>query len=385
MGLKKPQKKDVALLVSSTDCTAAGVFTQNRVQAAPVHICREVLATGSDQVRAVVANSGNANACTGRQGLADGHEMQRTVATHLKCRSDQVLVLSTGVIGELLDMEKINRGIATAAAALRPDGGRDAAQAIMTTDTRPKHVNARWTSHGQTVTIGGMAKGSGMIHPNMATMLAVLTTDVDLSSTTLQTCLRRAVDASFNRISVDGDTSTNDTVLLLANGAAAVCPQADEQLADFQDALNAVCRDLAQKIVRDGEGATKFVEIRVSGALSEQAAHRIAETMATSPLVKTAFTGSDPNWGRLLAAAGRAGVSFDPDTVDLSIGTHSGDELTLLQNGMPTGYAEEQAAAIFAGESFEIHFKLRQGTGETVYWTTDLSHQYVSINADYRT
>ena len=383
-GLKESGNPDLVLLGADRDCTAAGVFTQNQIVAAPVVLSRETLTAGKTRIRGIVANAGNANACTGKPGMAAAQEMQRLAAEALACQPDQVLILSTGVIGVQLDMTKVGMGISAAAPCLSAEGGAAAAEAIMTTDTRPKQLAARLELPGGSVTVGGMAKGSGMIHPDMATMLAVITTDAAVPADELQASLSLAVESSFNRISVDGDTSTNDTVLLLANGASGVAVSDPQSLALFQDVLSTVCRELAQMIVRDGEGATKFVELVVTGAHQESDALAIARTIATSPLVKTALTGGDPNWGRILAAAGRAGVPLDPDKVALSVS--SGPEFVqLVLWGLPCGYQELTAAHILSQPAFQIHLDLGLGDGETTLWTCDLSHDYVSINADYRT
>ena len=399
--IKKPGRPDVALIVGERPCSAAAVFTQNQVVAAPVIVDRETMAGNAYQIRAVVANAGNANACTGEPGLANAREMQRITAVALNCDPAQILVLSTGVIGVQLPMDRLAQGIRQAAQRLDTANGLAAAQAIMTTDTYPKQTAVRIELSGGTVTIGGMAKGSGMIHPNMATMLAVLTTDAQVGPEQLQGMLNTAVETSFNRISVDGDTSTNDTALLLASGASGVTLNSEDDAALFGQALTQLCRHLAHQIVRDGEGATKFVTLHVSGAASDEAAHRVAETIATSPLVKTAFAGSDANWGRILAAAGRAGVSFDQRRVGLWIGRETVDSnrysvpgeqllvdnevVQLVAEGTPTNYAEADAAAIFAGAEFVVWLDLGGGNGRSTLWTTDLSHDYVSINADYRT
>jgi glutamate N-acetyltransferase / amino-acid N-acetyltransferase len=406
--IKKPGRPDVALVVSERPCTAAAVFTQNQVVAAPVIVDRETMAGHAHHIRAVVANAGNANACTGDLGLANAREMQRVTAIALDCQPEQILVLSTGVIGVQLPMERLAQGIGQAAQQLDAAHGSAAARAIMTTDTVAKETAVGVQLSGGTVTIGGMAKGSGMIHPNMATMLAVLTTDALIGAERLQGMLVTAVASSFNRISVDGDTSTNDTVLLLANGASGVAPATKEDAALFSQALAQLCLHLAHQIVRDGEGATKFVTLHVSGATSDEEAHRVAETIVTSPLVKTAFAGSDANWGRILAAAGRAGVKFKQNRVGLWIGRGAVDgnhyslfseqysefgipfsvdseAVQLVAEGTPTAYAEADAAAIFAEAEFVIGLDLGEGSGQATMWTTDLSHDYVSINADYRT
>lgn len=391
-GLKKENRLDLALVYSPHDCTCAALFTTNQVVAAPVVVDRETLQADNIAIRAVVANAKFANAGTGERGLADARETQRLAAAALSTRPDQVLLLSTGVIGAPLPMDKIRAGVETAVAELyaqgstvRERGGIAAANAIMTTDTRPKHLALTVDLPGGPVTIGGMAKGAGMIHPNLATMLAVLTTDAKIAPDVLDELLRPAVNRSFNRISIDGDTSTNDTVLLLANGAAGTAVADDESQVLFESALTLLCIELAQMIVRDGEGATKFVTIQVTGTGTDGEAHALANTIATSPLVKTAFAGSDPNWGRILAAAGRAGVPFAQNQASLWIGTDGQERLQLVAQGTPTDYREEAAAAIFARPEFEVWLAVGDGPGTAVVWTCDLSHAYVTINADYRT
>lgn len=393
-GLKKENQLDLALVYSERDCACAAVFTQNQVVAAPVIVDRETLAMNNTAVRAVVANAKNANACTGEPGLANARETQRLTAVALGIRSEQVLLLSTGVIGVQLPMEKIRAGVETAggifqrkgAKEQREERGREAARAIMTTDTRPKHLAVTVElSGGGSVTIGGMAKGAGMIHPNMATMLAVITTDAQIAPEVLDGLLHTAVNHSFNRISVDGDTSTNDTVLLLANGASGTAVADAQNLSLFSEGLNFVCMELAKMIVKDGEGATKFVEIQVTGTATDADAHAIANTIATSPLVKTAFAGSDPNWGRILAAAGRAGVPFDQNQTSLWVSIPGAERLQLVAQGTLTHYQETDAAHIFARPEFAVELAVGGGVGTAVVWTCDLSHDYVSINADYRT
>ena len=410
-GLKKQKEGrrplDLALVTAGHDCTAAGVFTQNVVAAAPVLLDRETLAANRTAIRAVLANAGNANACTGMAGEAAARGMQQNAALALHLRPEQVLILSTGVIGVPLPMPRVNAAIDAVARRLRPGHGHGdaAARAIMTTDTFPKQLAVQVELPGQgPVTIGGMAKGAGMIHPDMATMLAVLTTDAAVSAPLLQELLQSAVDLSFNRISVDGDTSTNDTVLLLANGSSGATVEAHDAgaLAPFTQALTYLCTRLAQMIVRDGEGATKFVEIRVTGAPTRQGAVRVAQTIATSPLVKTALAGSDANWGRILAAAGRAGVPFAQEHTALWAGPLSPAEATtlpgdretagdmppgflqLVTRGTPTAYREAEAAAIFARDDIVLHLDLGAGSGTATVWTCDLTHGYVTINADYR-
>lgn len=392
-GLKKENQLDLALVVSEHDCACAAVFTTNQVVAAPVIVDRETLAMNNTAIRAVVANAKCANACTGQSGLANARETQQFTAAALGFRPEQVLLLSTGVIGVQLPMDKIRAGVATAVQILQRrgaetqrGGGVAAAKAIMTTDTWPKHLAVTVElPGGGLVTIGGMAKGAGMIHPNMATMLAVLTTDAQVAPDVLQAMLGTAVNQSFNRISIDGDTSTNDTVLLLANGASGTAVADPESHILFTKALAFVCAELAKMIVKDGEGATKFVEIQVTGAPTDASAHTIANTIATSPLVKTAFAGSDPNWGRILAAAGRAGVPFDQNQTNLWVNIPADEQLQLVAQGTPTDYQEADAAYVFAQAEFQVKLQVGMGMGTAVVWTCDLSHDYVSINADYRT
>jgi len=378
--IKYTNRDDLAIVSSERDCSAAAMFTQNQVAAAPVLVDKEVMAT-EPKLRAVVINAGNANACTGQIGMENARQTQVTAATSLDCDPSQIFVMSTGVIGVQLPMDKMGAGIRAAVPHLSPANGNAAARAIMTTDTVPKETAVSIQINNKTVTIGGMAKGVGMIHPDMATMLSLLTTDAAIAPALLDGYLKTAVSHSFNRISIDGDTSTNDTVLLLANGASGVA--IGDGNAAFERALTAVCTTLAHKIVRDGEGATKFVEIAVTGAMDDKAAHTIANTIAISPLVKTAFAGSDANWGRIMMAAGRAGVPFDQHQTELWIGV-DGDGLCLVATGTPTDYAEADAAAIFAQPAFKIHLIIGTGDGVSVVWTSDLTHEYVSINADYR-
>jgi len=384
-GLKQSGALDLAVLYSEADCTAGGVFTRNQVVAAPVTLDRQVLDAGRNQIRGIVANAGNANACTGEAGLVAARQSQREAAGLLGCRAEQLLVLSTGVIGVPLPMKKISAGLKAVAKQLDPSHGILLAKAIMTTDTKPKHLAVKVRLSQGGITIGGVAKGSGMIHPNMATMLGVVTTDAAVPAVLLQELLSASVERTFNRISVDGDTSTNDTVLLLANGASHVSLDDPATIAQFAKALEFVCGELAKMIVRDGEGATKFVEIHVTGATNAQAAHSVAETVATSPLVKTALAGGDPNWGRILAAAGRAGVPLDQARLSLDIASPSHRQLQLVKAGTPTTYSEAEAAAIFAQPEILIHLDLSLGQAEDTMWTTDLTHDYVTINADYRT
>jgi len=378
-GLKKDGKKDIALLVSDRPCWAAGVFTTNRVKAAPVLYDQAILAETDARVRAVIANTGSANACTGDEGLADTCRSAARVAERIGCQPDEVLALSTGVIGLPLPMDAMERGIDALPGLLSPDGWEDAAMAIMTTDTHPKLASVQVPA-GYTIT--GIAKGAGMIAPHMATMLAVIATDADVPRDKLERALGSAVRQSFNCIVVDGDMSTNDTVLLLANGASGV--RVDDEVA-FSAALTDICIRLAQAIVRDGEGATKFVTLTVTGAPDEAAARTVARQIATSPLVKTAFYGGDPNWGRILAAAGYSGVPLDPARLALWLIDERGQAIQLVENGCPTKYDEAAAIALMCTPEWEVRLDLGLGGAAAQVWTCDLSHEYVTINGHYRT
>jgi glutamate N-acetyltransferase/amino-acid N-acetyltransferase len=381
-GYKKEGALDFALIYSETPCAAAGVFTTNRVKAAPVLVDMERLRANSTAIRAVVVNTRCANACTGQQGIDNALTTARWAAERLGVREDQVLVMSTGVIGTQLDMDIIRRGVDLAVDALADDEAAwaSAAAAIMTTDTRPKAAFTK--SDEAAYALGGIAKGAGMIAPNMATMLGVVVTDARIDDPhAAHALLTQAADASFNCISVDGDTSTNDTLLLLANGASGEAPSYEL----FAEMLKDVCLRLAVEIVRDGEGATKFIELVVSGAGGGERA--IANAIATSPLVKTAFYGGDPNWGRIVAAAGRAGVEVDPLRMRLWIAPWDEVEggLLLFENGVPADYDEARAAAIMAGSEIRVRLECGRGTGSATVYTCDLSHEYVSINGHYRT
>ena len=372
-GIRKKDRLDLSLVRSLVPATGAGMFTSNRMLAAPVIVCREHLVLAQPQ--AVVTNSGVANAATGERGLLDARATAAETARVLGLDVEEVLVLSTGVIGSPLPLSNVIDGVREAAQTLRADGGSDSATAIMTTDTHPKEAVA----HGSGFTVGGMAKGSGMIHPQLATMLAVLTTDYPLEPGEAIEFLRPAVDTSFNAISVDGECSTNDTVLLLANGASGVerTPASDEE---FALCLRKVCGELAKLIVVDGEGATVLAEIAVRGAASEAEARAIAERVATSPLVKTALYGHDANWGRIAAAAGSAKFNggfaqLDPDRLSIAI-----DGVPVLVDGRPSG--DEPA---LANGHCAVDIDLALGEGAANYLTTDLSYDYVKINAEYRT
>jgi glutamate N-acetyltransferase/amino-acid N-acetyltransferase len=373
-GIRKTTR-DLALIVSDVPAHGAGVFTTNVYAAPPVQVSKAHLR--SDTVRAILVNSGNANAATGEQGRAAAVRCAEEVAYRLQCAPNEIVVASTGIIGVPLPAEKIVTALDVLVAGLSPAGGTAAAEAILTTDTFVKQRAGDVSLRGGTVRLGGIAKGAGMIMPNMATMLAFLTTDAAIERHTLQRLLRQATARTFNRITVDGDTSTNDMVVVLANGAAGVAVQPEDEEA-FGAALEAVCRELALLIVRDGEGATKFVTVTVAGAPSEEAADTIARTIANSPLVKTALTGCNPNWGRILAAAGRAGVPFDPERVQVYL-----NGVLTVQNGMAAGATKDVLDAVMREKTIEIRVLLSIGAAEATVWTCDLSHHYVDINIAY--
>ncbi len=378
-GIKKPGILDLALLVSTVSGPIAGVFTKNRVIAAPVILDRRHLR--QHHGRAIIVNSGNANACTGAQGLVAAKAMASAVAQGLSIPVHQVFVGSTGVIGRVLPIDRIKAGIPSLISCLSVRGGRRAAQAILTTDLRIKTIAVRTKIGGRVVTIGGMAKGSGMIHPNMATMLAYLTTDAAIAPSALQQALKSTVDQSFNSITVDGDTSTNDTVLCLANGMAQNPPiqQGTRHQRQFEQLLTEASQALALAICRDGEGVTKVVKIMVDGATTTAAAKRVATTIATSNLVKTALFGEDANWGRIMGAIGRSGVPVDPHKLTVRF-----DNVVMVKRGMGVGLvAERKIARVFKQSEFAISVNLGQGRAQAHLWTTDLSYDYVRINASY--
>ncbi len=386
-GIKGNDVPDLALIVSDRDCTAAGVFTRNLVKAAPVLLDQELLRINPGATRAVVVNSGCANACTGQRGLENARATGALVAARLDCDASAVFVMSTGVIGVQLPMERIQEGVTDISPVAGTQGWQTAAQGFMTTDKFPKLASARVRlSGGQEVNIAGISKGAGMIAPDMATMLAVIVTDADLTATQSQTLLEEVNSVSFNCIVVDGDTSTNDTVLLLANGASGAALASEDDVAAFRDALQDLFVYLAQAIVRDGEGATRFVTIDVDGAPDAAAARQIANTIATSALSKTAFYGSDANWGRFAAAAGRAGVDFDPADLELWLGEGERLEspLQLMQAGEPVDYDENEATSIVRQPEFTLRLSIGSGKGRARVWTCDLGHDYVSLNAEYR-
>lgn len=376
----KTEGPDVALVFSEKPATAAGVFTLNLVKAAPVLLSQKHLAGGT--IRAIIANAGNANACTGEKGNLNAEQMCQLAAKELGIDSGMVLVCSTGVIGQALPMDKLERGIPEAVETLSYNGGTDAAHAIMTTDRKVKQIAYEFEINGKPVRIGGIAKGSGMICPNMATMLAFITTDATIDNELLQRALAFSVAKSFNSVTVDGDGSTNDTVLLLANGAseAPAIQSSGKAFAEFCQVLDAVCVHLAREIAGDGEGATKLVTVTVQGARSEHDASIVARTIANSNLVKTAFFGNDPNWGRILAAAGRSGIQFDPKKVTLWLcGTK------LVEAGEPLPFNAAEVSAAMKAPAIETRLSIGDGQGTATMWTCDLSYDYVRINAEYHT
>lgn len=383
-GIKRDSSKlDVSLIVSDRPAAAAGVFTQNRVAAAPVRLCRQRVP--SHGVRAIVVNSGNANACTGEAGFEDAKEMASLAADQIGCAAEAVLVCSTGIIGERLPMQKIRSGIAAAAQRLSADsnGLELAARGIMTTDTRHKIAARSVQLDKDTVRIAGIAKGAAMIGPNMATMLSFVLTDASIASDMLQAMLKGAVDSSFNMISVEGHTSTNDTVLAMANGAAGdrLDSYSDRAFATFSSALGDVCTELAQSIVSDAEGAKHFVTIEVEGLRTAAEARRVAKTVAESPLVKTAIYGADPNWGRIVSAAGYCGVDFTERDLSLWL-----DGRLLYDHGVPVEFDAHAASERLRREpATYVRLKFELGTSGCKFWTSDLTEEYVKLNADYHT
>ena len=380
-GIKKAETKDIALIYTDTPATAAGVFTTNSVTAAPVLVCRNHLSYATAQ--AIIVNSGNANACTGDLGMTNAHRMAAATADQLDIEEEDVLVASTGVIGQQLPMQVIENGIQMAAKTLSSEGGDDAAEAIMTTDTFPKSTAIEIEVGGKTVRIGGIAKGAGMIAPNMATMLSFLTTDVNINSETLHSALTRVVDNTYNLLTVDTDRSTNDTVLILATGNAENTEIANASGRDYEafyDGLMFVCTELVKMLARDGEGATKLVEVVIKQAKNRGDAEKAARAVAESPLVKTAVFANDANWGRIMMAIGKSGAAFDPYQVDVLLGDYP-----LVKNGMDSGYDEEKATQLFDNDPVRITIDLRAGDAEITMWTCDYSYDYIRINADYRT
>jgi glutamate N-acetyltransferase/amino-acid N-acetyltransferase len=369
---------DLGILFSEVPAVAAALFTTNQVKAAPVTLCQQRLQDG--RATAVVVNSGSANACTGEQGLADAAEMTKLVANSLGLASEDVLVASTGVIGEPLPMELIRAGVVKI--VLSCYGGHDLAKAIMTTDTVPKETAVDFRVGELDFIIGGVAKGSGMIHPDMATMLCFLTTDATVELDFLRSALRKAVDISFNMVSIDGDTSTNDMVLIMANGRAGNKPfyQGSKEGSAFQSALDKVCVHLAKSIARDGEGATKLIEVTIDGAMKEDEARLAARTAVSSPLVKAAVHGNDPNWGRFIAAAGRSGAKMVESKIDLYIGN-----IQLVKGGQSLPFSKPSVVQVLKGSEVPIRLSLNMGTAKATAWGCDLSEEYVTINSQYTT
>jgi glutamate N-acetyltransferase / amino-acid N-acetyltransferase len=380
-GIKKNGQADLLMVSMAPNTTVAGLFTQNRVVAAPVTLCKERLANGIAQ--ALIVNSGNANVANGPQGMETAKTITKTVAKALDIPAKTVFTASTGVIGETLPIEKPLTAIPKLTAALTDNGWLDAAKAIMTTDTCPKAATRKIEIDGKTVTITAIAKGAGMIHPNMATMLAFIFTDAAITSPALQTILSESVETSFNSVSVDGDTSTNDTLMAFASGLAKNSIIEDPHstaAAPLLDAINDLCQELAQWLIRDGEGVTKFVTINVAGSRNQTEAKQVGMSVARSPLVKTALAGCDPNWGRILCAIGYAGVEFEVDEIDIFLG-----EVQIVKGGVrDPNYKEEQGQKVMKEEEISITIDLKSGSEKRTVWSCDLTHEYININADYR-
>jgi glutamate N-acetyltransferase / amino-acid N-acetyltransferase len=377
-GIKKV-KKDLALIVSDMPATAAAVFTLNKVQAAPVLVSKEHLHK-SETFRAIIINSGNANACTGDRGYADAVTMAAETAKVLNTKPEEIFVASTGVIGDVLPIEKIVSGINQIVSETNKKEFLSAAEAIMTTDTFVKSISSTFLIDGKEVSIGGIAKGSGMIHPNMATMLAFVTTDATIEKNVFQSLLKNSADKTFNRIVVDGDTSTNDMVVALANGCsgASIIP-GTKAYEIFEEHFTSVLKKLSLDIVIDGEGATKFIEVTVQGALSDEDAVKAARTVALSPLVKTAIHGEDANWGRIIAAVGYAGIEFDPAKFEIAI-----NDVPILKKGYAVTLPAEEANKTLKPKNISLIIKLNAGNGKGTCWTCDFSEEYVKINGSYR-
>ncbi|MDY3874417.1 MAG: bifunctional glutamate N-acetyltransferase/amino-acid acetyltransferase ArgJ [Megamonas funiformis] len=379
-GIKKSGNLDVAVIYTKTQAVVAGTFTQNKVAAAPVYVSKEVVATGT--AHAIVANAGCANACTGQQGLDDAHKMAQIAADELGVNADDVIVGSTGVIGVNLPMDKLEAGIKDAVANLSIDGSDNAGRAIITTDTHSKSVTCEFELSGKTVRMGAIAKGSGMIRPNMATMLCYITTDIAIDQALLQKAVSGCVEKSFNMISVDGDMSTNDMVIVLANGEANNAKITEEN-ADYQiffDKLMMLCTELAKQIAADGEGASKFLTINVKGAKSFADAKTVGMAIANSPLVKTAFFGEDPNWGRVICAVGYSGADMVPEKTVVKFGG-----ITIFANGTGATYDEKALAHVMKEKDIVIDIELNMGQEDATVWSCDLSYEYVKINGEYHT
>ena len=379
-GIKKSGNLDLALIYTEKEAAVAGVFTKNAVAAAPVIVSREVVKGG--KAHAIVANAGCANACTGETGLADARKMAALAAAEVGCASDEVLVGSTGIIGVNLPMDKLEAGIKAAAAELSEDGSKNAGNAIITTDTYSKACSCEVEIGGQAVRFGAIAKGSGMIQPNMATMLCYITTDANISSQLMQKALSEIVEVSFNMISVDGDMSTNDTVLVLANGAsgAAEITDGSPEYEKFYATLKEICQELSKRIAADGEGATKFLTINVSGTKTFEDAKTVAMSIAKSPLVKTAFFGEDPNWGRVICAVGYAGIPMVPEKTVIKFGG-----VPVYANGLGAEFNEDDIHKVMAEHDIVIDVEMGMGDAKATVWSCDFSYEYVKINGEYHT
>ncbi|WP_070000240.1 bifunctional ornithine acetyltransferase/N-acetylglutamate synthase [Cellulosilyticum sp. I15G10I2] len=382
----KNKRKDLAIVYSETGCIYAGAFTQNVVKAAPVIWDQKVLESGN-KVHAIVVNSGNANAATGEKGFKDTEEMALTTAEAFDVQKEEVLVCSTGVIGVELPMAVIKEGIKKVAPKVseKLESANNAAEAILTTDTASKTIAIQQNIGNVTVNIGGMGKGSGMIHPNMATMLGFITTDVNITQPMLQKALKKAIDTTFNMITVDGDTSTNDSVLVLASGLAgnALIDTEGEDYDKFFESLYEVCKYIAISIVKDGEGATKLLEVSLTGAGNFEDGKALAKSVLTSSLVKTAFFGEDANWGRIFCAMGYSGVKFDPSTVDIAVESIAG-HVSMLKQGLPVKFSEAKAKEVLQENEIKILITMQEGSTAVTAWGCDLSYDYVKINGDYR-
>ena len=379
-GIKKSGNLDLALIYTEKEAAVAGVFTKNAVAAAPVIVSREVVKGG--KAHAIVANAGCANACTGETGLANARKMAALAAAEVGCVSDEVLVGSTGIIGVNLPMDKLEAGIKAAAAELSEDGSKNAGNAIITTDTYSKACSCEVEIGGQAVRFGAIAKGSGMIQPNMATMLCYITTDANISSQLMQKALSEIVEVSFNMISVDGDMSTNDTVLVLANGAsgAAEITDGSPEYEKFYATLKEICQELSKRIAADGEGATKFLTINVSGTKTFEDAKTVAMSIAKSPLVKTAFFGEDPNWGRVICAVGYAGIPMVPEKTVIKFGG-----VPVYANGLGAEFNEDDIHKVMAEHDIVIDVEMGMGDAQATVWSCDFSYEYVKINGEYHT
>ena len=376
----KHKKKDLGIIVSEVPASVAGVFTTNAIKAAPLILTKETV-YANDKMQAIIINSGNANACTGQQGLEDAKKMQLLTAQKLEISPNLVGVSSTGVIGELLQMNQVEAGIAKIEAGNKLENAIDFAQAILTTDTVMKNTAYSLEIDGKEVIIAGVAKGSGMIEPNMATMLSFITTDAHIEQKELQALLKSTTDVTFNAITVDGDTSTNDTVLVLANGLAQndVLTPNHPDWQQFAEVFAQVAQDLAKMIAKDGEGATKLIEVTVDGGLTDEEARKIAKTVVGSPLVKTAVFGCDANWGRVICAIGYSGCTIDPTNILIKIG-----DITVVEKGEPIPFSEEALTEYLKNHEVKIYADLHQGTGSGQAWGCDLTYDYVQINATYR-